>query len=428
MAITETSPKARARKTKFNIAEAVSRLLAAEEIDDFHTHLYNLKMVDRHGKPLLLTLLEDLLTYHYLVCEVLRVIDLPLVEWEKLSKREKAKLIWQSLFRDRSPLSEATLGVMTALKALKIDTNVDYDELEAAYTRATKGDLVTKVLKLAGIRSVFMTNDPLDPDEQANWTTAPVEPDPRFRTVFRLDSAIGGRFSDNVAKLNALGYSVSANLTDPTKAELRRYLSDWTEKLKPSYLAISLPPDFSYPTSGNGNVTAILRDVVLPFARERGLPVALMIGVRRGVNPALGQAGDGYGRSDIRSIEEIARANPDVTFYVTLLHRDDQHPLVVAARKFRNIIPFGNWWFVNIAETVEEITAMRLQGLGLSFIPWHSDCRHLLHLLYKKAHFLRILGKLLTQQYEKLAEAGGTVDEATIERDVKLLMNFRMPA
>ena len=428
MATNEASPKPRTRTKKFSIADAVSRLLAAQVIDDFHTHLYNPKMVDRHGTPLLLTSLEDLLTYHYLVCEVLRVIDLPLVKWVPLDKRSKAKLIWQSLFRERSPLSEATLGVMTALKALGINTAVDYDELETAYTKATKGDLVTKVLKLAGIRSVFMTNDPLDPDEQPNWTTAPVEPDPRFRTVLRLDSAIGGKFSDNVAKLSALGYAVTANLTQPTKDELRRYLNDWTEKLKPAYLAISLPPDFSYPCSGNGNASAILRDVVLPFARERGLPVALMIGVRRGVNPALGQAGDGYGRSDIRAIEEIARANADVTFYITLLHRDDQHPLMVAARKFRNIIPFGNWWFVNIPECVEEITAMRLQGLGLSYIPWHSDCRHLLHLLYKKAHFLRILAKLLTQQYEKLVEAGGTVDDATIERDVRLLMNFRMPA
>lgn len=426
MATTESPTKARTKK--FDLAGTVLRLLTAQVIDDFHTHLYNPKMLDRQGKPLLLTSLEDLLTYHYLVCEVLRAIDLPLDEWNQLEQRAKAKLVWQTLFREQSPLSEATLGVVTALNALKIDLNLDYDELEAAYTKATKGDLVSKVLKLAGIRRVFMTNDPLDLDEQPNWTTAPVEQDARFRTVFRLDSAIGGKFSDNVGKLNALGYTVTANLTEPTKAELRRYLAEWTAKLNPSYLAISLPPEFCYPTSGNGNVTAILRDVVLPFAQERGLPIALMIGVRRGVNPALGQAGDGYGRSDIRSIEEIARANPGVTFYVTLLHRDDQHPLVVAARKFRNIVPFGNWWFVNLPQTVNEITAMRLEALGFSFIPWHSDCRHLLHLLYKKSHFLGILAKLLTLRYEKLLGAGGTVDEALIERDVKRLMNFRMPA
>ena len=425
---TQTAKPKAPRAKKLEIAKIVRKLLIAKVLVDFHTHLFNPKMRDRKGEPLLLSSLEDLLTYHYLVAEVLRVAGIAVVEWDKLSKRNKAMLVWDELFRRRSPLSEATLGVITALTALGLKTDVDYEALEALYQKASKGDFVAKVLKIAGISRVFMTNDPLDPDEQPNWTTDPVDADPRFGTVFRLDSAIGGKFSDNLPRLNALGYNVTANLTEPTKAELRRYLEEWTAKLNPSYLAISLPPDFGFPASGNGNVSAIMRDVVLPFARAKKLPVALMIGVRRGVNPALGQAGDGYGRCDVRSIEALAAANPDILFYITLLHRDDQQPLVVAARKFANIVPFGTWWFCNVPEIVEEITKMRLEALGLSFIPWHSDCRHILHLLYKKEHFMEIFAKILAARYETLAARGAEVSEAVIARDIDLLFDFRMPA
>ncbi len=425
---TAPKPRAKAKAKQFDIRAAVRKALAALTLDDFHTHFYSPNMVGSDGKPLLLTSLEDLLTYHYLVCEVVRVAKMTVDSFNKLEKREKAKLIWDELFQKRSPVTEAALGVATALHRLGISIRTDYETLEAAYAKASKGDFVSKVFKLAGIRSVYQTNDPLDPNEVGNWTAAPVEMDPRFHTVLRLDSAIGGKFAENVPKLVALGYEVTANLTDRTKAELRRYLEEWTAKLNPTYLAISLPPEFSYPTSGNGNASAILRDVVLPFARQRNLPVALMIGVRRQVNPDLGQAGDGYGRTDVRSLEELAKANPDIRFYVTLLHRDDQHPLIVAARKFKNIVPFGTWWFVNIPEVVKEITAMRIEALGFSFIPWHSDSRHLVHLLYKRKHFERALCDVLVTRYELLAEVDGLVNQDIIDRDVAELFRYGMPA
>ena len=119
--------------------------------------------------------------------------------------------------------------------------------------------------------------------------------------------------------------------------------------MRPLYLAVSLPPEFDFPIEDVR--TKLLSDVVLPTAREQQIAVALMIGVRRGVNPALRSAGDGVGRADITALERLCGENPDVQFLATLLARENQHELCVAARKFSNLMPFGCWWFLNNPST-----------------------------------------------------------------------------
>jgi hypothetical protein len=58
-----------------------------------------------------------------------------------------------------------------------------------------------------------------------------------------------------------------------------------------------------------------------------------------------------------------------------MLARENQHELAVAARKFGNLMVFGCWWFVNNPSLITEITRMRVELLGTSFIPQHSDAR-----------------------------------------------------
>ena len=58
----------------------------------------------------------------------------------------------------------------------------------------------------------------------------------------------------------------------------------------------------------------------------------------------------------------------------------------MAARKFRNLMAFGCWWFLNNPSLVDEITRMRLELIGLSMIPQHSDARVLDQVVYKWAH------------------------------------------
>ena len=59
----------------------------------------------------------------------------------------------------------------------------------------------------------------------------------------------------------------------------------------------------------------------------------------------------------------------------TILARENQHEACVLARKFRNLHIFGCWWFTNVPSLVQEITRMRLELIGLSFTPQHSDAR-----------------------------------------------------
>jgi len=102
-----------------------------------------------------------------------------------------------------------------------------------------------------------------------------------------------------------------------------------------------------------------MSEAVLPSCRECGLPLSLMIGARYQVNPALCLAGDGVGRADLSSLENICCDYSDNRFLVSVLSRENQHELCVYARQFSNLMPFGCWWFVNNPSIVQEITRER---------------------------------------------------------------------
>jgi hypothetical protein len=225
--------------------------------------------------------------------------------------------------------------------------------------------------------------------------------------------------------LEAQGYNVQLDLSGNTVRELRRFLTKWVRRMKPVYMAVSLPDDFSYPD--NGVRGRLIRDVVLPTSVEHDLPFALMIGVRRGVNPALKAAGDGLGLADMRAVQNLCAENPNARFLVTMLSRENQHELCVLARKFSNLMPFGCWWFLNNPSIVSEITRERIELLGPSFIPQHSDARVLEQLIYKWGHARRSIAEALSEAYESLLEDGRSVTPQEIERDVTRMFsgNFR---
>jgi len=190
--------------------------------------------------------------------------------------------------------------------------------------------------------------------------------------------------------------------------------------MRPVYMAVSLPETFTFPDESSCG--RLIAECVLPLAEERGIPFALMIGVKRAVNPALHLAGDGVGRSDLGALERLCAAHPGVRFLATALSRENQHELCVAARKFANLLPFGCWWFLNNPSLIEEITRMRLELLGLSFIPQHSDARILDQLVYKWAHSREILVRVLTDKYDDLRRTGWSVTAQDVGRDVERLL------
>jgi hypothetical protein len=184
-------------------------------------------------------------------------------------------------------------------------------------------------------------------------------------------------------------------------------------------MAVSLPDTFQFPEdSVRGR---ILRDVVLPSCRELDLPLSLMIGVRRQVNPRLRLAGDAAGRADLRALENLCRDFPDNRFLVSVLSRENQHELCVYARKFNNLLPFGCWWFLNNPSVVKEVTRERIEMLGTSFIPQHSDARVLEQVIYKWRNTRRTLTPILTETYRTLARDGRGVTRQDIEHDVHRL-------
>jgi hypothetical protein len=190
-------------------------------------------------------------------------------------------------------------------------------------------------------------------------------------------------------------------------------------------MAVSLPSDFEYPTDDER--TRLLKEVIMPTAREHGLSLALMIGVRRAVNPNLRSAGDGVGKADMTALERICGEYPDVKFLATFLSRENQHELCVSARKFNNLMPFGCWWFLNNPSIVSEITAERLELLGPTFVPQHSDARVLEQLIYKWQHSRVQIANTLSDTYERLLDSGRPVTSKEITRDVTRLFsgNFR---
>jgi hypothetical protein len=90
-------------------------------------------------------------------------------------------------------------------------------------------------------------------------------------------------------------------------------------------------------------------------------------------------------------------------------------------------MPFGCWWFLNNPSIVEEITSERLEMLGTSFIPQHSDARVLEQVIYKWRNTRRTLAPILANKYRLLCEDGRQVTREDIRCDITRLFrgNFQ---
>jgi hypothetical protein len=221
-------------------------------------------------------------------------------------------------------------------------------------------------------------------------------------------------------RLREWGYEVGEGLSTQTLSEVRRFLADWSLRMEARYLMVSLPPEFS--CTEHSDCALLLQGAVLPHCREFDMPFALMLGVRRAVNPALRLAGDGVGRCDLGAVAQLCAGFPENRFLVTVLARENQHELCVLARKFRNLHVFGCWWFTNVPFLIEEITRQRLELLGTSFTAQHSDARVLDQIVYKWDHTRKVLTKVLADKYAELATAGWEPTAAEVERDVHELL------
>jgi hypothetical protein len=397
-----------------HLRRRVERVVVSTPVCDIHTHLY-----DPAFKSLFSWGLDDLLVYHYLVSEAFRCSAIPYERFGVMSKEARAEWIWDELFVKGTPISEACRGVLTTLNRLGLEVwKRDLGSLRRWFARQTPESHLERVLEVARVERVYMTNSPFDDEERPVWE-AGFGRDERFVSALRLDALLLA-WGEAGPRLSGWGYKVTRELSRKTMDQVKRFLGDWVGRMGARYVMVSLPPDFAFPA--RSECGQLLERAVLPFCEEEGLPLALMLGVKRAVNPGLGLAGDGMGRSDMTALQNLCAAYPGNRFLVTVLSMENQHELCVLARKFRNLHPFGCWWFTNVPSAVEEITRMRLELVGMSMTPQHSDARVLDQLIYKWDHFRAVLSRVLTDKYADLIHAGWEPGMQEIQRDVQELL------
>src|SRR5712692_11314747 len=401
------------------LRQQVEHVVASTPVIDVHTHVFPPEF-----KSMCLFGIDDLLSYHYLIAETFRSTNISYADFWKMSKAERADLIWKTLFVENTPISEAARGIISVLDAFGLDARApNLKEPRVFFNSRNLPDHLNRVLETARVGDVVMTNDPLHEAEAQVWKNG-VSVDVRFHASLRLDTLLND-WQHAARVLARQGLPVNAGLSSNTMSELRRFLDNWIERMNPLYLAVSLPADFKFPNDDARD--RLIREVVLPTAKQHNLALTLMVGVRRGVNPALRAAGDGVGKADVTALERLCAENPEVRFLATFLSRENQHELCVAARKFNNLMPFGCWWFLNNASIVSEITRERFELLGPSFIPQHSDACVLEQLIYKWGNARRLIADALCESYEQLLMNGRAVTRDEIARDVSRMFsgNFR---
>jgi len=402
-------------KDKASVQAAAARAVAETTITDIHTHLFP----PDHGN-LLLWGVDELLTYHYLVAELFTVAPKSITpeDFWKMPKQRQADLIWEHVFLRHGPLSEAARGVITTLNQLGLDVaGRDLAGIRKWFAQQKVEQYMDKAFELAGLDYAIMTNDPFQPAEVAQWQAGKGTTD-RLKTALRIDPLLVD-WHGAARTIQAAGYGITPAFNDQSFQAARKFLLDWAKKIKPVYLAASLPPSFRYP--GYGLTEQVLDNVVIPVARELAVPMAMMIGVHKLVNPRLGLGGDAVGVADVSAVTGLCSRHADVKFLVTMLSRLNQHELCVAARKFGNLHVFGCWWYCNNPSIIEEMTRQRLELLGTAFTCQHSDARVLDQVIYKWSHTRPIVAKVLADKYGDLFDAGWRPTEQEIRRDVRSL-------
>jgi len=396
--------------TDQQVSAAVDAAVRETPITDVHTHLF----APCFG-GLLLWGIDELLVYHYLVAETFRRLQMPYDRFWQMTRQQQAELIWRTMFIEHSPIGESARGVLTVLKRLGLDVaSRNLDAYREHFAKLNVREYVGRVFRLSGVREVVMTNDPFDDAERAVWLEG-CRPDRRFRAALRIDALLND-WPRACRRLKQWGYDVQPGIGNRTEAEVQRFLSDWIDRMDALYLAASLPPDFSVPEDSDR--TRLLTECVLPVCRKLNKPFAMMIGAKKQVNPGLRLAGDSVGKASIETVERLCAAFPSHKFLVTMLARENQHELCVAARKYRNLMIFGCWWFLNVPSLVDEITRMRIELLGTSVVLQHSDARVLDQLIYKWDHSRTVIGRVLREKYRDLLATGWQPTEEEIRRDV----------
>ena len=138
-----------------------------------------------------------------------------------MSKAEQADHIWKHLFVERTPISEACRGILTTLHKLGLDPADGLPRLRRFFAEQDPDRYIDRVMELAGVESITMTNAVFDDNERRRWLDGGASMhDPRFRAVLRIDPMLRD-WPAAARKLSEWGYG-SAHATSTTRPSPRR--------------------------------------------------------------------------------------------------------------------------------------------------------------------------------------------------------------
>ena len=380
----------------------LDNILKNIKITDVHTHLFPF-----HWHKLHLSGIINVLDYHYLIAEFLINSKHEPRKFYNLSKIDRAKEIWECLFKKNLPVSEATRSVIHLLNILNINPECNFENLIKQYTNKTKDfeSFENTIFETAGIEKVIMTNNPIDETErhyyQYCYDSQSLQHE-RYLFSIRLDDYFNFYINNEM--------EIDAIIEDIKK---------WREKLNPVYLALS-------PNEKLTTKYKYLLDMINQITDEMDIPIFLFIDSKRDINPDFKLAGDGIYNNSLEKIESILQTFPDVQFFITSLSRENQYELTVLARKFQNIKIFGIWWFLNNDYFIEEVSKMRINLLGNNFIPFHSDARVLDQLVFKWDRFKNIFTKVYCDYISELKNNGINVKNHDIINALTTLFRLNM--
>ena len=385
-----------------NISNKLLNIINSTPIFDLHTHLFPPK----HEGYFLLGF-KNLLNYHYLIAELLTATNIDASTFYSYNDEKKASLIWNELFEKRTPVSEACAGVLTILKELNIEiNNKSFLSICDEYDRKIQSD--KNILKLSNVSSLVMTNNPFDLDEWSLFNTNDWDKK-IYLASLRLDDLILD-YEEALKK--------AKDQTSNQKNTIVTYLEKCYSLSNPVYAAVSLNLEIFHTIFED----SFWKDILV-WLENKNLPLSLMLGVKRAVNKDFGLAGDGIGDINLKELSNLCNSFPKNKFLVTCLSLNDQHELTVLARKHPNLRIFGFWWFMNQPTIIKQILKMRIDMLGFSFIPQHSDARVSDQLIYKWNHFKKILHPILLEYYQELLDKNFPISENILQRDIDNLLS-----
>ena len=386
-----------------NISDKLLNIINNTPIFDLHTHLFP----PQHEGYFLLGF-KNLLNYHYLIAELLTATNINASTFYSYNDEKKASLIWNELFEKRTPVSEACSGVLSILKELKIELNKkSFLSICDEYDNKIQSD--KKIFDLSNVSSLVMTNNPFDLDEWSLFNNSDWDKK-IYLASLRLD--------DLILNYEETFKKAKDQTSNQEKSTIIAYLEKCYFQSNPVYAAVSL----NLATFNTILDDSMWRDILV-WLENKNLPLSLMLGVRRAVNKDFGLAGDGIGDINLKELSTLCTSFPRNKFLVTCLSLNDQHELTVLARKHPNLRIFGFWWFMNQPTIIKQILKMRIDMLGFSFIPQHSDARVSDQLIYKWNHFKKILHPILLEYYQDLLDKNFPISENILQRDINNLLS-----